>query len=350
VFFVEEPEPLTEFGASPSVDVLQRGASLQLLVPRVSPHASESEKRSALSRMLAEQLDRLEIRDYVAWYYTPMALDFTRDLRPLATVYDCMDELSAFHGAPAQVVDRERELFERADLIFTGGQSLYEAKRRQHASVHLFPSSVEKEHFARARMAQPDPPDQADIPGPLLGFFGVLDERLDIGLLTAVADARPDWHLVLVGPIAKIDPSSLPSRSNIHYLGPKKYAELPAYLAGWDVALLPFARNDATRFISPTKTPEYLAAGRPVVSTSIRDVIEPYATQGLVRIADEPGEFIQAVEDAMADDRRAHLARCDRFLSHMSWDRTWSAMDSLVQKVVAGRVGADSRVPATVSA
>jgi glycosyltransferase involved in cell wall biosynthesis len=142
---------------------------------------------------------------------------------------------------------------------------------------------------------------------------------------------RRDWHLVLIGPTVKIEPESLPRRANIHYLGAKAYAELPHYLAGWDAALIPFARNEATRFISPTKTPEYLAAGCPVVSTSITDVVEPYSTRGLVRIADEPEAFAKAIEQALRDDDSLRLTRCDEFLSDMSWDRTSAAMEALLE-------------------
>jgi UDP-galactopyranose mutase len=217
-----------------------------------------------------------------------------------------------------------------ADVVFTGGQTLYEHKRHCHSNVHAFPSSVDVAHFATARTIQDDPEDQASIPHPRLGFFGVIDERLDIDLLGRVAELRPDWHLILVGPIAKIDPASLPLASNIHYLGAKKYEELPSYLAGWDVALLPFARNEATRFISPTKTPEYLAAGKPVVSTSIRDVVRPYGAKGLARIADSPDAFVAAAEAALREDSSERLRDVDAFLTQMSWDGTWTRMYSLV--------------------
>jgi UDP-galactopyranose mutase len=274
-----------------------------------------------------------------------MALGFTRRLPPpLATVYDCMDELSAFCGAAPELVLREAELLLRANVVFTGGPSLYEAKRHQHPSVHSFPSSVDVEHFARARRPLPDPVDQASLPHPRLGFFGVLDERLDTQLLTALADLRSDWQLVLIGPVAKIDQADLPRRPNIHYLGPKPYAELPSYLAGWDVALLPFARNEATRFISPTKTPEYLAAGRPVVSTSIRDVVRPYGERRLVRIANEPAGFAAAVAAALQEDTTQRLGRVDGFLEGLSWERTWSAMDALLSRVVEQRSTPAARV------
>jgi UDP-galactopyranose mutase len=215
-----------------------------------------------------------------------------------------MDELAAFRGAPPVLKEREADLLARASLVLTGGQSLYEAKRHLHSNMHPFPSSVDVAHFSQARRITAD---QASIPHPRLGFFGVIDERLDIALVDAVASARNDWHLVMISPVVKIDPALLPARPNIHYLGAKPYEELPQYLAGWDVALLPFARNDSTRFISPTKTPEYLAAGKPVVSTSIRDVVRPYGQQGLVRVADEAPAFVRACMAAMTEDAAGRI-------------------------------------------
>ncbi len=334
VFFVEEPV----FGErQPHLDITSRGDGLHVVVPRL-PQGLRVEAAEEMQRCLIDQLfEGREIDEHVLWYYTPMALAWTRHLKPLAVVYDCMDELSAFRGAPPALGEREAELLRRADLVFTGGQSLYEAKREQHRAIYAFPSSIDAAHFAQARSVSRDPEDQAGIPHPRLGFFGVIDERMDIELLDAVAAARPDWHLVLVGPVVKIEASELPRRSNIHYLGGKSYDELPAYLAGWDVALLPFARNESTRFISPTKTPEYLAAGKPVVSTSIRDVVRPYGEMGLVRIADTPGEFVEAVELSLAEDSASRMGAVDAFLSQTSWDRTWGRMSELIEDVIAAR-------------
>jgi len=218
------------------------------------------------------------------------------------------------------------------------GQTLFEAKRTHHPNVHLFPSSVDVAHFAGARRVQGDPADQSAIPRPRIGYFGVIDERMDYELLSGVASARPDWHLILVGPTAKVDPVALPRASNIHYLGAKQYAQLPEYIGGWDVAMLPFARNEATRYISPTKTPEYLAAGKSVVSTSIRDVVRPYGQQGLARIADSVGDFVAAVEAALAEDPVARLRAGDAFLTHLSWDGTWLRMRQLVEQAISDRV------------
>lgn len=320
------------------LDVSRRAEGVTVVTPYLRP-GLDSEATALLLRALLDDFFREQhISRYALWYYTPMALAFTRHLAPLATIYDCMDELSAFRGAPPALRQLEHDLFARADLVFTGGQSLFEAKHGRHRSVHLFPSSVDTAHFAGARTHAGDPPDQAAIPGPRLGFFGVIDERLDIELVAGLAAARPDWQVVMVGPVVKINPTDLPRRPNIHYLGSKQYAELPAYLAGWDVALMPFARNEATRYISPTKTPEYLAAGKPVVSTSIRDVVRPYGERGLVRIADTVAETVAAIEASLTEDTDARLTRCDGFLSSMSWDRTWRRMHALIEDVVEQRV------------
>jgi UDP-galactopyranose mutase len=265
-----------------------------------------------------------------------MAMEFTRQLKPLAVVYDCMDELSAFKGAPEALKFHELELLRRADVVFTGGQSLYEAKREKHRSVHAFPSSIDRDHFMQARTRGEDPDDQKRIAHPRLGFFGVIDERFDIDLLDAVAAERPHWQFIMLGPITKIDPAMLPQRLNIHYLGAKSYDELPKYIAGWDVALLPFAINESTRYISPTKTPEYLAAGKPVVSTPITDVIRPYGQMDLVRIASTPQEFIAAIEDALTPEAttKQWLERVDKFLAKTSWDQTWAEMADLIDRSI----------------
>lgn len=335
VFFVEEPV----FDTRPlRLEMKEREGGVRVVVPHLpegltSDVARDAAQQCLIERMLADH----GARDYVLWYYTPMALQFTRSLRPLATVYDCMDELSAFRGASPLLRTLEQELLARADLVFTGGQSLYEAKRDRHPRVYAFPSSIDAAHFARARTPLAEPEDQSSITHPRLGFFGVIDERLDLELLDGVARMRPEWQLVMVGPVVKIDPATLPARENIHYLGMKSYAELPSYLAGWDLAMLPFARNESTRFISPTKTPEYLAAGKPVVSTSIRDVVRPYGQQGLVHIADTPEEFVRAVEAALAEDRARRLDKVDAFLAQTSWDRTWKQMSELIESVSGAR-------------
>jgi UDP-galactopyranose mutase len=331
VIFFEEP---VEDAEGTRLDVTRDPSGVLVAVPHVRP----GEDTIAQMRLLLDDLLAVEdVNRYVLWYYTPMARAFTRHLTPEAIVYDCMDELSAFAGAPAGLVDAERELLNHADLVLTGGQSLYEFKRHLHPNVHAVPSSVDVAHFARARQALREPEDQAHIPTPRLGFFGVIDERMDTDLIAEVARRRPDWHVVLIGPVVKIDPALLPRLPNLHYLGPKPYAALPDYLAGWSVALLPFARNESTRFISPTKTPEYLAAGKSVVSTSIRDVVRPYGTAGLARIADTAPAFVEAIEAALADRPGEITEKADRFLEETSWDKTWQRVGTLIDEAVQGR-------------
>ncbi|HET7698741.1 MAG TPA: glycosyltransferase family 1 protein [Vicinamibacterales bacterium] len=331
LFFFEEP--IFEDGAVPRIDI-QLSKGVHVVVPFLPAGLDERAAIAAQRDLLDELVIRQRIQTFVAWYYTPMALPFSRHLAPAAVVYDCMDELASFKNAPAVLKEREAALLSLADLVLTGGQSLYEAKRHQHDNIHPFPSSVDVDHFAQGRRVTEDAADQAAIPHPRLGFFGVIDERMDIELLDGIAAARPDWHLVLLGPIVKIDPAQLPRRPNIHYLGPKQYHELPQYVGGWDVALLPFARNEATRFISPTKTPEYMAAGKPVVSTSIRDVVRPYGQQGLVRIADDAPAFAAACEAAMAEDASERVRQHDAFLRQTSWDGTWLRIRLLVEAVL----------------
>jgi UDP-galactopyranose mutase len=265
-----------------------------------------------------------------------MALPFSSHLEPMLVVYDCMDELAAFKNAPLKLIDLEKELFETADIIFTGGHSLYEHKKDKHHHIYPFPSSIDKEHFFRSRDITTDPDDQQDIPSPRLGFYGVIDERFDIELLREVAAAKPEWHFVLIGPIAKIDPSDLPQYSNIHYMGQKSYKDLPSYLSGWDIAIMPFAVNESTRFISPTKTPEYLAGGKPVISTPIADVKRPYGEQGMVHIVDSGDAFISAAEKILSGtiDRNAWLKEVDSYLSTLSWDRTWSKMYEIILRTL----------------
>jgi glycosyltransferase involved in cell wall biosynthesis len=334
VFFFEEPVAAE---GSPRLEVTRSREGVWVATPHLPAGLDEAASHVAQRTLLDAMLEDHELTRYALWYYTPMALPFTRHLAPAATAYDCMDELSAFKNAPPALLRREAELLLRADVVFTGGHTLYEAKRSLHPNVHPFPSSVDVAHFARARGALEEPADQRGIPGPRLGFFGVVDERMDLALVEGIARARPDWQLVVLGPVVKIAPESLPRAGNLHWLGQKRYEDLPAYVSGWDVALMPFAMNDATRFISPTKTPEYLAAGRPVVSTPIRDVVRPYGDRGLVRIAGDAGGFVHAIEESLRQDRAGWLPRVDAFLSALSWDATWRGMRGLLEPHGGGR-------------
>jgi UDP-galactopyranose mutase len=343
VIFWEEPVEIDE--GEPAllrVRAAEDYPKVRVVVPHVPRGLSDEKRNAALKRLLDAYAAGLN-RPIVAWYYTPMMLPFSRDLDASVVVFDAMDELSKFKFAPQNLLDLEQELIGRADLVFTGGSSLYEAKKDRHDSVHLFPSSVDRAHFAKARAMQFDPADQEELRRPRLGFYGVLDERFDTELLDRIAQMRPDWSFVMVGPVVKIDPEELPKRPNIHYLGPKKYEQLPAYLSGWDVALMPFAMNESTQFISPTKTPEYLAGGKPVVSTPVKDVIRHYGDLQGVGIAATPEEFVAECERMLKLDKDGDwLGEADLLLSATSWSTTQARMSALVAELLGERAASDS--------
>ena len=303
----------------------------------VTPHLnratfSEIDKNVRVSKIIKDIFEQRQIYNYIFWYYTPMALAFTKFFKPKVTVYDCMDELSAFKFAPQELKTFEQELLDKAEIVFTGGNSLYEAKKHQHHNIFSFPSSIDKNHFMQARRNIEQPEDQCNIPFPRLGFFGVIDERFDIDLIEQVATMRPEWQIILIGPVVKIDPATLPKNSNIHYLGGKSYQELPAYLGGWDISLIPFAINESTKFISPTKTPEYLAAGKPVISSAIRDVINPYSDNDLVHIIYDAFDLVEkATQELAVVDKSEWLERVDNYLEGISWDFTYSKMNKLIK-------------------
>jgi UDP-galactopyranose mutase len=346
-------EPMSEAGATPRLDSRTCPESGVIVVTPVLPEGLEAGARDEALRRLLDALMEGHEADLIRWYYTPMMLEFSRHLDAVCTVYDCMDELANFKFAPPELTLLERELMEAADVVFTGGYSLWEAKRDRHPNIHPFPSSVDRNHFARARMLREEPADQAQIPWPRLGFYGVVDERMDLDLLAALADARPDWSLVIVGPVVKIDPSSLPRRANLHYLGGKGYEDLPKYLSGWNVALMPFAINESTRFISPTKTPEYLAGGRPVVSTPIVDVVRHYGELEAVKVAETTEQFITGCDEALtlSRTRGAWLKEVDAALSALSWDETFTRMNQEIGRAVShrGRATIDALAEAGVA-
>jgi glycosyltransferase involved in cell wall biosynthesis len=329
-------EPAFEAVGQPALRIASIQPGLRVVTP-VLPHGISA---AAALRIQRRQVDELAsaapAAERLLWYYTPMALRFSRHLPHELCVYDCMDQLSAFKGAPRGLSDLEGELFRQADIVFTGGQSLYEEKRTRHPAVHLFPSSIDARHFNRARRKIADPADQQAIGYPRVGFFGVIDERMDIELVAKVGQALPHVHFVMLGPTAKIDPASLPRASNLHWLGRKSYAELPSYLANWQAGWMPFALNASTHYISPTKTPEFLAAGLPVVSTAIVDVVRSYGACGLVEIADA-ADMPSRLAALVKGPDKGWLDRADRRLAETSWDRTWAEMAALIDGALDAR-------------
>ncbi|MCE4553117.1 glycosyltransferase [Roseateles cellulosilyticus] len=354
VVFVEEPVPCD----GPAwLEVRDIAPQLQVLVPHtpVATPGFHDNQLAALQTLLDVRFAGPNGAD-VAWLYTPMALPLVPSVSPTCIVYDCMDELSAFKDAPRQLRQRESALMKSAAVVFTGGPSLYEARRSQHPDVVCLPSAVDAVHFDPVRL-DPLSPHAAEVerlqghlPGPKLGFFGVIDERFDASLVAAVADAHPEWSLVMVGPVVKIDPASLPRRDNIHWLGMQSYEGLPHLLQGWDVALMPFARNESTRFISPTKTLEYMAGGKPVVSTPINDVVSLYGHA--VEVADGPAAFVRACETLLSESQLQRLHRtklmADAVARH-AWDRSADIVHMKLTKALRDADRAVTPAPLTTA-
>jgi glycosyltransferase involved in cell wall biosynthesis len=341
VLFVEEPQLS---GGPARLEVREVQPGLTVLVPHTPINAPgfHDDQIAAVELLLRTHLETQQLQIDAAWLYTPMALPLAHALHASCLIYDCMDELSAFKGAPRQLRQRESALMQQAALVLTGGPSLFEARRHQHPNIHCFCSSVDADHFSPASLdagsplAQRARELQGGLPRPRLGFFGVIDERLDIDLVRALAERHPEWALVMVGPVVKIDPASLPQLPNIHWLGMQPYELLPYLLAGWDLALMPFAMNDSTRFISPTKTLEYMAGYQPVVSTPIRDVQSLYAPT--VAIAAACDEFVRACETVLNEGstvRNARLTEMAKLVARHSWDDTAEAVHKLLKEAVA---------------
>lgn len=341
-------EPVTG-QSEDSLEVTEPAPSIRVYRPHTTRASCgfHDDQIPMLQQMVLEMIREQKMERYGVWFYSPMALPLMQELAPAVVVYDCMDELSAFRNAPRQLLQRESALLKRADLVFTGGPSLYRAKRERHPNVHCFSSSVDADHFRRAHDRFEDHPLQQALSKPRLGYFGVIDERIDLELVEKLADASSHWQICMVGPVAKIDPGQLPRRANLHYFGQQSYDELPGFIAGWDVCLLPFALNEATRFISPTKTLEYMAAERPIVSTPITDVVQPYGD--IVHIARDAPDFIEQCQRALQMSKREFATQAQRMRSTVaktSWDRTANDMCALLDEAVDQRRSSTAQPPA----
>jgi glycosyltransferase involved in cell wall biosynthesis len=327
IVFVEEPVPGAE---REQLEVFEAAPNVQVWRPRVTGDAPgyHDAHLPTVQKLLTEGMRAHRIADYWLWFYTPMAVPLASCLKPRGIVYDCMDELAYLPGAPRELLQRENLLFKRADLVFTAGRCLYNAKRHRHPDVHCFPGSVDAKHFANPRGEHPL---HADIPRPRLGYCGVIDDRINLQLVDGIAKLRPEWNIVMVGPVVKVDTSRLPRRDNVHWLGPQAYDDLPGFISGWDVCLLPYTLGDQTKYISPAKTLEYMACGRPSVSTSIRDIVEPYGH--VVRVADTPEGFVDDIEMIMARspaEQEEHARQLAEIVARTSWDDTADAMAELI--------------------
>ena len=338
-----------EAATTPRLHLEERADHLTLATPVISPADGDDNwgHYRVIGHLVDDWLAERELGEVIYWLYTPLALPAVEGKDDALVVFDVMDELAGFKYAPADMIERDRRALARADLVFTGGPSLYNARKDRHPRVHLFPSGVDAAHFARALdPATAVPPPLAALPHPRIGFFGVIDERTDLDLLRAVAALRPTYQWVMVGPHVKIDPADLPQAANLHYLGQQAYSDLPGFCKGFDVCMMPFARNEATRFISPTKTLEYMAAHKPIVSTRITDVAEPYAH--IVYLADTPAEFVAAVDAALHEPLARQAARRaaeHEVLARQAWDQIAANMRALITERQAARAAPDTALP-----
>jgi len=332
VFYVEEPITHESETSTLRINICSK-TKLTVVTPLLS--ITDGDRAIVVQRSLLKSFcEQQGIKSPTLWFYTPMALPIAESIpTPGLMIYDCMDELSMFFGASGELPAMERKLIDRCDLVFTGGRTLYESKRTLRSDVFCFPSGVDLQHFSQARLKGFDPLDQAVILHPRFGFAGVIDERMDLEFLSGIASSRPDWQFVMIGPVAKIDPGTLPRLANIHWLGKREYGDLPAYFAQWDVAFMPFALNDSTRFISPTKTPEFLAAGLPVISTPLNDVVRPYGELGMAGISRTVAEFIEIGESYLSfSGSLMQTKKIDEFLETQSWDAIWERMSDLIDQ------------------
>ena len=317
-WFVEEPWPTPDV-TSPELRTERHGhvTRVWLAVPEDVGHVGFAD---TVLGHYAQGLPHIvgEADERVAWLYSPLALEAAAAVGHDVLVYDVMDDLSSFKDAPRHLLLRQRQTLELADVVFAGGRSLHTGIVDRRPDAHLFPSGVEPEHYEAAR------PFRARRSTPVAGYVGVIDERLDLELLRGLAAELPDWEIQMVGPVTKIDPVELPTAPNIRYLGSQPYERLPEVMGGFDVALMPFALNDATRSISPTKTLEYLAAGLPVVSTRVPDVVADYTD--VVHLADDGPAFAAACRQVVQDDRAARDRRVRPLQARQEWDHIAQSM------------------------
>jgi glycosyltransferase involved in cell wall biosynthesis len=306
----------------------------------------DQERRRILKETLNREL-RGQFERPLLWFYDPMAVvAFARQLGEQAIVYDCMDELSQFKGAPPALIERERELLAVADVVFCGGQKMRKKRLPLNSNTHFFGTGVDVKHFGKAltREQKIAPEIAAFGNAPVLGYFGVVDERIDYELLAKLADARPDWQVVMVGPVCKVDPADFPKRPNLHFIGGRPYAELPALTKGFSVAMMPFALNAATEYINPTKALEYMAAGRPVVSTALDEVRMNFGS--IARIAESHAEFIAFCAKEAEKPSRARIVRGMKLAADNTWEAIIAKMEKHLADVLTTRSTARAKAAA----
>ena len=348
IAFVEEP--MWQEGER-RLDISEPFANIARIIPVLSAAEKNDDNDNqctAVLRLLRRALTEHPLltgrfASPIQWFYSPMTAPiFLDSFDSVATVYDCMDELAQFRFAPAGLRESEQLLISRSDVVFTGGYQLFQSKSRYHDNVHFYGCGVDAEHYSKARLAETElPAEVVNLAKPIFGYFGVIDERLDYALLTQLAREMPEASIVMVGPRAKVDQQSLPNLPNIHWLGHRSYADLPALVKSFDVCLMPFALNDATQYINPTKTLEYMAAGKPVVSTAVPDVLHHFAP--IVDVTFTTDGFIKAVRRAVRSPRADLIKQGIERANNASWDSIVSAMRGHMLDSIRAELDAPAR-------
>lgn len=346
ILFIEEPDQPGEGRSENSFEVKQVSENLTVFTPFLKWDNWKTMCREYIP-LLQRHIEDLE--NTLFWFYSPFYVHVLQYLTPSLSVYDCMDELAAFKNASPNLPDYECQLLDKTHIVFTGGKSLYEAKKHLHPSVYCFPSSVDCSHFERAMDQETViPEDLASLNKPVVGYYGVIDERIDFSLLQQVSQTLPDVSFVMIGPFAKIERQDAAQAANIYYYGKRVYELLPNYLKGIDVAMMPFVIGPATRYISPTKTLEYLAAGKPIVSTPIHDVVRDY--QEVVGIASDAEEFSRRIKDYLqeSDEEKAkRLTALRSVMEKTSWEQTVLQMDKIITDRKFDRIKNDGAIKLT---
>lgn len=325
VYYFEEP--LFGMTEIPRLHIKETPDNVLVVVPHIPTKGSPQELNLQLAKLLDELIEDEEIIEYSLWYYTPMALNFTRHLKPQNIIFDLMDELINFYEDKRQLGLLEKELTDNADLVFMNGRTLFNSKKHLNSNIHELPSSIDFKHFSLARQKLIEPDDQVHIPHPRIGFYGVIDQRVDLEIIGKIAELEPLYQFIVLGPIINVKTSELPIRNNIHFLDKKDYHALPLYLAGWDCVFMPYRLDDSTKLFSPAKILEFLAAGKPVVASPLPDIIYSYKGKELIHLAKSPEEFIKKINLALQENRNEEwITKIDSFLQDQNWDDLFSKM------------------------
>jgi glycosyltransferase involved in cell wall biosynthesis len=315
-----------------------------LVLPLPHNRLAAALNRWILRTSVKLQRRKLGMDQFQLWTFLPNANQYFGKMGESLSVYYCSDDWSKFkHLNGAEIATAEQDLLRKVDLVFATAQSLVDSRIGVNPETHLARHGVDKEFFATALLpVTAIPPDIASIPQPIIGFFGLLQEWVDLELLEQLAARHPNWSIVLIGS-AVVDVSSLKKYPNVHLLGQRSYAQLPGYCKAFSVGLIPFKLNELVRHVNPLKLREYLAAGLPVVSTVLPEV-QKYSEFCVA--AKTPDEFEQAVAQAIAADSAEMRQKRSASVEPESWRARVADVTSHVMRVANQK--AKNRTPSAI--